>query len=64
MKRFVVSVQEVYIQPVTVEATNKRDAVARVRAGEGDRKRRKILYYVAGHHKWRAQEIDGRGRAI
>lgn len=64
MKRFMVRVPEMYIQPVVIEATNKRDAIARIRAGEGDRTRRKILYCVTGYHRWRAVEIDKRGRAI
>lgn len=59
-----VRVKEVYYRPVVVEATNKRDAIARVREGEGDRTRRKILSYEMSHHKWQAYEIDKRGRAI
>jgi len=64
MKRFMVRVKEVYYRPVVIEAVNKRDAIARVREGKGDRTRRKILSYVMSHHKWRAYEIDKRGRAI
>lgn len=67
MKRIMVRVMEVHYQPVVVEVRNnqnKRDAIKRVRAGEGDRTRRKILSYIMSHHKWRAYEIDKRGRAI
>lgn len=64
MKRFMVRVIKVYYQPVVVEATNEKDAVARVRAGKGDWTRRKIDSHTLSHHKWRAYEIDKRGRAI
>lgn len=67
MKRVMVRVKEVYYQPVVIEVRNdqnKRDAIKRVRAGEGDRTRRKILSYTMSHHKWEAYEIDKRGKAI
>ena len=67
MKRFMVRVIKVYYQPVVVEIRNnqnKRDAIAKVRAGEGDWTRRKIDSHTLSHHKWRAYEIDKRGRAI
>ncbi|MCW4050505.1 MAG: hypothetical protein NWE89_12305 [Candidatus Bathyarchaeota archaeon] len=67
MKRFMVRVKEVYYQPVVIEVRNnqnKRDAISKVRAGEGDRTRRKLLSYEMSHRKWEAYEIDKRGRAI
>ena len=36
MKRFIVRVQEVYVQEVLVEATDEHDARLRVAQGEGD----------------------------
>lgn len=67
MKRIMVRVMEVHYHPVVVEVEDyetKRVAIAKVRAGYGDRSRRKILSYIMSHRKWRAYEIDKRGRAI
>ena len=36
MSKFIVSVREIHIQPVEIEAENKEEAVMKVREGDGE----------------------------